>query len=126
MHQQWHRLDMIGGSLSVLCAVHCILTPILVSSLPFLGYAAVDSALGASLIAVASLAIVGGAAQHGRFTALIPYAAGVAVFFARNLVGEHGSTAETMMLVLASGFFLAAHLINFRLCRTEEAIGRPH
>lgn len=113
---------MLGGGLSVLCAIHCVLTPILVSSLPFLGYAAVDSALGAGLIAVASLAIVGGAVQHGRLTALFPYIGGVAVFFGRNWVGPHGSHEETAMLVLASGLFLWAHLINFQLCRAEEAI----
>ncbi len=124
MHRQWNKLDILGSGLSILCAVHCILTPIMVTSLPFLGHAEVDTALGAVLIAVASLSIVGGAMQHGRLTALLPYGIGVAAFFSRNLVGAHGSPAETAMLVLASGLFLWAHLINFRLCRLEGHVAR--
>lgn len=122
MLRQWPQLDVIGGGLTLLCAVHCIVTPILVTSLPFFVSAGFETILSTLLITVASVAIVGGAVQHRRLGALFPYFIGCVLFFGRVLVGPQGSPAELGIAVVASGFFLWGHLLNYRFCRAQVAV----
>ena len=125
MHRHWHRWDLIGGGLTLLCAIHCLMTPILLTSLPFFASEGFEEMVAIVLIGAASLAVVGGAWQHRQFGALLPYAVGLAIFSTRTLAGPHGSTAEISVTLVASVFFLTAHAMNYRACRLAHADHAP-
>lgn len=120
-------LDRAGIVLSLICAVHCALTPILVAVAPLLFTAEFEWRTKVVLVALASVALFVGFVSHRSFTPI--YWLGLAL----GLLGlSHywesidafsvGETLEIATTVLASGALIMAHLANSRACRT----GAPH
>ena len=63
-------LDVIGATLSVACAVHCLAAPVLVSFVPYLFGPNAERLLGILLFGIASVAIGLGVRQHRDFRVL--------------------------------------------------------
>jgi MerC mercury resistance protein len=114
-------LDWIGSFLSITCALHCLLTPLLVASVSLgaLGWLAGEGAEVTLLSAAATLAVVvlgWGWRSHRRLESLGLFAVALILVSAgRFLVPE---AAETPMVVAGGLSIALAHVLNARLCRS--------
>jgi uncharacterized membrane protein YfcA len=115
------NLDALGFSASTLCAIHCAVTPLLLTALPLLGlnflaHPAIETTMLvlSLLIGVASLA-QGYFKHHQQWHALLLLAAGFAVIFAGHWVLPEAD--EEWFTPLGAGTVAIAHLVNWRLCR---------
>ena len=125
----WHRhADATGACLSAACAVHCLLTPIVVTLLPlgalaFLVDEAFERALIISSLVLATASFCWGYRQHGRWrTLLILAAAAVLLVAVRPLANESWEPVAAGL----GGFGLAAgHWLNRRLCRKCAECSAP-
>ncbi len=115
------NLDAIGFSASTLCAIHCALTPPLLTALPLLGlnflaHPAIESAMIVlSLIIGLAALLQGYFKHHQKLSALAVLIAGFTVILSGHLLMpepyEEWATPLGALLVAASHFF------NWRLCR---------
>jgi MerC mercury resistance protein len=114
------RLEQIGSGMSLLCAVHCAATPILVSVLPLLGDRLSHSHwVEVSLIGIAAsigyLTLGASFRRHGRLCPLLLLTLGLILVVAGHTVlPESAGTA----VAIAGGLTLAgAQLLNRRYPR---------
>jgi MerC mercury resistance protein len=110
------RLDHLGIGLAGLCAVHCLLTLVVISALGLGGHFLLDEnihRIGLVLaLGVASFAIGWGTLRHGRWLPFVLAVAGLALMGAALLV-PHG-TDEFVLTLLGVGIVSAAHWMNLR------------
>lgn len=110
------RLDRAGVLLSGLCAVHCLASIVVVSSLGLGGqylFAPAIHRVGLALaIGLGILTLAIGAARHGNFGPLGIGAAGIALMSAALMV-PHG-VVEAMFTIVGVGLVATAHLRNLR------------
>lgn len=103
-------MQRIGGALSLLCAAHCAMTPVVVALVPALHLTgATGERLEHGLIA-ASLLLVGGSVVSGRRTGrdARPAALFIAAFAALALAELPGEGPLHITLRIAGGLLLAA------------------
>lgn len=115
------RLDGMGMSASLFCAIHCALIPIVAGVLPllglsFLGNHAVEDTVIVSAFIIASLSLVPSYFRvHQKMLALVLFVVG----FALIIVG-HALTREWIAVPMAvsGGLGVAiAHWVNHRECK---------
>ena len=140
-HSSW--LDRLGGSLALICAVHCLLTPMLVVCLPLIASTFwVNESfhlwmLGLVVPLTALSMFLGCRKHHDR---LIVGLATIGISFLITGVicgfvlghschthcGDHHSVLsssffphgwESFFTTLGGGFLVFAHIRNYRLCR---------
>ena len=112
-------LDSVGASLSMLCAIHCIALPLLITLLPLLG---LEFLLGASLerifilcsIIFATGNLCWGFRLHRRLRGLFALTTGIALIFAGRSLMDNAY--EVTFTVVGASFLAAAHLMNRHLC----------
>jgi hypothetical protein len=114
------NLDRLAIALSVLCAVHCVLTPLVLVGLPLLGSHEFESGMRLILGCLGVLAVGLGALSHRNWRAAPLLALGLILFVGLELSGIHGGI-ESAFSVLAAGFLIAAHVQNWLLCRALRA-----
>lgn len=121
-------LDRLGIVLSVVCAVHCALTPILVAVAPLLFTAEFEWRTKVALVSLASVALVVGFISHKSFVPV--YWLGLALgLLGLSHYGEslpafsHAEAWEISTTVFASGALIMAHLANSRACRKSAPHG---
>ena len=106
------ELDILGATLSVACAAHCLAAPLLISAVPYLFGPGVEHMLGAVLFGIASLAMVRGVSRHRDLRVLVPFVLGIVTFFLPR--GEEGSARDITLAVASSIGLVSAHLLNLR------------
>ena len=110
------RLDRVGIVLSGLCAVHCLLTILVVSSLGLGGGLLLDPAIhkiGLALaLIVAAVAIGIGALQHRRRAPFVTAMTGLS-FMGGALAVGHG-VEEAVLTVIGVALVSLAHVLNLR------------
>ena len=110
------RLDRVGMLLSGLCALHCVLSIVLVSALGLGGQALLDPAIHeiglvlAVLVGAVTLGI--GAARHGQRAPLLIGSLGVALMGTALFVG-HG-LPEAVLTIAGVALVAYAHIRNLR------------
>lgn len=110
------RLDHFGIGLAGLCAVHCLVTLLLVSALGLGGHFLLEEhihRIGLILaLAVAGVAIGWGLLRHGR---ILPFmvALGGLVLMAGALIVPHGA-GEFLLTLVGVGMVSAGHWLNLR------------
>lgn len=119
--------DGLGVVSSALCAIHCLAAPALLvagTALPaaFLADERFHQALLLIVLPAAGIAFAIGCRKHKDQRVLVMAVVGVlglvlASTLLHDLVGETGERAVT---VGAAGFLIAAHVRNYRLCRTDR------
>jgi hypothetical protein len=119
-------LDRLGITLSVICAVHCALTPALVAVAPLLFTAEFEWRTKVVLVALASVALLVGFVSHRSWTpiywlGLAMLLLGLSHYWESAFV--HAEALEIGTTVLASGALILAHLANSRACRTSSPHG---
>ncbi|PEQ12236.1 hypothetical protein B2G71_13595 [Novosphingobium sp. PC22D] len=110
------RLDHTGLLLSGLCAVHCVLSVVIVSALGLGGQFLLDPHIhevGLALaLAIGGISLGFGVLRHGRLGPLLIGAAGLALMAAAISV-PHG-TGEAALTVIGVALVALAHIRNLR------------
>ena len=123
----WIDWDRLGIGLSGLCAVHCLLTPVVLSLLPLWPtLQAVNAWVHPSLLALL-LPVVVGALRRARRTGHIATVALLGSGFL-VLVGAWwghdmwGAVGERIVTVAGSALLIAGHVQNWRGHRASEHV----
>lgn len=123
--RQW--ADRLGVWTSCLCVLHCILTPILVSSsVVFAHFLPAEENTHRSLALVVALfgaiALLFGFRRHGRRSVIVLMAVGLSSIAGGAWFGDrlpsHGY--EVAVAMLGSVFMITAHRLNHTFCRSCE------
>ena len=123
MHNKIFKInyDRLGIFTSVACAVHCTVLPLLISSLPFLGFDILENkAIEWSMIALApvfgSISLYHGYSRHHKnYKPLALFAIGF-LFLVLNQVWEEAFVY--IFIPLSAIFIISAHTLNIYYCRT--------
>jgi len=113
-------MDRLGASLSVACALHCALQPVLLLFLPFLGLGFLlnEQAETVFLVfsaALASLSLLQGHRHHGQIGAFPVLALGLGLIVASRLPGL--SQFEMILAVSGALGIAISHGLNMYLHR---------
>ena len=120
--------DGVGVAASLLCAIHCAVLPLILTSLPILGidlihdpyfeWGMIFLAIG---IGVYSL-YHGFIKHHRRLLPFILFATGALLLITKQLLHDQ----QTLFLFLAVPFIIAAHWMNYRLCHKSVCTSEHH
>ena len=113
--------DIAGVCASLLCVLHCLATPFLITALPALAATEhqTHSVFAVVILLTGTLAFVPGYCKHRKIIIPAAGAAGVATIIAVAMLPEMGSgeTIETLMVVAGGLTLIGAHLRNAYWCR---------
>lgn len=115
-------LDKAGIIVAVLCALHCLLVPVVLPTLAlmglsFLGYELFERIiLGISLV-IGGVAVVMGMRHHQSWLPLLFLALGGVLYFNKDAFG-HGW--EPLLIVAGAALIVVAHILNLHLCRARH------
>ena len=120
--------DALGIFTSVLCAIHCALLPVIMSSLPVFGVNIIHNlffewSMIALAFAVGSYSLFHGYIKHHR--SMIP----VLIFsigFVFLVLKQFFFQLETPFLLTAVAFIISAHFYNYRLCHRSKCASPHH
>jgi hypothetical protein len=117
-------VDQIGIWTSMLCVIHCLLTPVLLSlsavSAHFLpSEERTHRTLAVAIAALGAIALVKGYRRHRSSRVLVLMAIGLIFIFGGAYWGNHlpSHIAEVLITLVGSGFMIAAHRTNHTFCR---------
>jgi hypothetical protein len=125
-HHQHHRLagaglDLVGLSLSSLCVVHCLATPLLVTLLPFTAVWGNPHHfhlwLALVLIPLGSIAFWRGFMKHGSLAILASGGLGLILVMAGTLL--HKTHSVFSLTLLGSAVLISSHWRNWRAGRCQ-------
>ena len=114
-------LDKIGITATSLCALHCILLPILLPFLPLLGLSfladhAWEHVFLLMTAALGSIALFTGFKRyHKRLYPLYLLFLGVIIYWIKH---DFSETLEPVFIVVGASLIVAAHIINLKLCNS--------
>lgn len=114
----WHAL---GIGASVICAIHCAIAPLLLSSLPLFGVNIIENIwielllLGAAFVIGITTLWHGYKKHHHSPSPLILFTVGMLCFMLHQLLDTDYSVWMLVLPGVAS--IVGAHLFNYRLCR---------
>ena len=112
-------IDRAGITLSALCAVHCLATVVLVSTLgiggELLGNPLIHEIGLALAMIIAAVAIGIGALRHRRAVPFVTAMTGLS-FMGGALAVPHGAE-EALLTIIGVGLVSLGHILNLRACR---------
>jgi hypothetical protein len=113
-------LDSLGTTVSIACAIQCVLFPLLVSILPLLGLSflagdGVEKVFIVTSIALAIASFYSGARYHKNLHIFLFLIGGVTLIFVGRLWVH--MNFEVPFVVSGTSVLAAGHLLNRRLCR---------
>jgi hypothetical protein len=118
-------IDRCGVWASGLCVLHCVLTPILISSSAVFahlipGEERVHRQLAILVAALGAAAVANGIRKHRRYRVLFLVLTGLALIWTAAWFGERLPThaAEVGTTLLGSSFMVAGHRLNHTFCGT--------
>jgi len=120
------QLDTLGALASTACAVHCLLTPVVLAVLPLLGasfWAApwLENSVVVFAMVLGLTSLLHGYSHHRQFRALGLLLSGMVLLATgRWLIGHTAQLWETLLVVLGGTAIAVAHLVNRRLCKICE------
>lgn len=122
------KIDFIGFSLSLLCAIHCGILPILVTLAPFSGLAFMESPIIEIIIIIVSLFIAILSLSRGftkthknKMPLTIAIFGFMTIFICQLWANEQ---LETILMVTGAFAIALAHLINWKLCENHHKISQ--
>jgi UPF0716 family protein affecting phage T7 exclusion len=114
--------DAFGIATSVACAIHCAVLPLILSSLPLFGINIIENQ-GFELLMIGLAFVVGVySLYHGRkkhhhsYTPLLLFSAGIVLMVVKSISQSHA----LWLLIPAVAAVIAAHFLNYRLCRVHN------
>jgi len=118
--------DSAAIGLSVLCTLHCLMLPLLLTWLPsIIAVNVADESFHLLLlvlvIPLSIYALFMGCKQHKRYRVMLFGVLGISLLVLALLVHDYvGETGEKWLTVLGSLFIVAGHIFNFKLCKTQN------
>ncbi|MDX1706396.1 MerC domain-containing protein [Pseudidiomarina sp.] len=115
-------IDRTGIWVTTICAIHCLLLPVILPMLSLIGLSFIGETLlertilGTSII-VGFIALVVGMRQHGRTFPVLFLIAGGVIYWHKNILGASG---EPFVILVGAGLIIAAHWINLRLIKARQ------
>jgi MerC mercury resistance protein len=120
--------DGLGIITSVLCAIHCAVLPVLITSLPVFGINIVHNLffewgmIGLAFV-VGAYSLVHGYIKHHRvITPIIVFGIGFIFLVLKQFFTNH----EYPLLAIAVAFIITAHYYNYRLCHQSKCASPHH
>jgi hypothetical protein len=116
--------DALGIATSVLCAIHCVVLPLAVASLPVLGINIVHNAffefgmIGLAFVIGVYALRHGFRRHHRRPEPLLLFSGGVGFLLAKQVWHQY----ELLLLPFAVVLIIWAHVLNFRFSRQVKRI----
>lgn len=121
LFSKW-SLDTLGIGASLVCAIHCVLLPLIITALPLLGLEVLENENLEYALLVLSF-LVGCAAlwrgylkHHRRALPLLLFAVGYAGLLAGHFLMPEGW--EPFVIAAGAGLIVWAHLQNIKACRS--------
>ncbi len=119
--------DKMAIGLSVACAIHCLVLPLLILMLPSITALKLDNeafhpCMVGAVIPSSIYALFLGCKEHNRRQLVFLTFIGLAMLLLALLLGEEriGEAGEKIMTVAGAALIALGHWLNFRLCRTNE------
>ncbi len=121
--KQLARLDIAGIGLTVACAIHCLITPILLGALPligaeFLGNEAFESVMIVLIALLATFTFINGYRLHGKTAHFWFGALGLLVFLLLRPAVSH--ELEPFATLLGGACFVIGHYLNWKWSKPCE------
>lgn len=120
-------LDKTAIGLSLLCAVHCLLLPLVVILLPSLAAStfageAFHQWLVLAVVPTSLIALTMGCRKHHQKTVLAWGLSGLAFIFLALMLGHDtlGETGEKTFTLIGAAFIAWGHYRNFKLCQEPQ------
>jgi len=117
------RLDRVGIAASTLCAIHCMVMPLLILLMPLTairpiaGSGAEWTFFGISAVIAASSLLPSYFSRHRRSTPLKMFGTGLVLIGIARLAFENYVVGETILVVAGALFITASHVANRRFCK---------
>ena len=116
-------LDRIGITATSLCALHCIMLPILLPALPFLGLGFLaDHAWEHVFLIITGL--LGAFALHSGYKRYhqqrYPFyllAAGIVIYWIKH---DFSEDIQPLFIFIGASLIISAHFINLKLCNDKK------
>jgi hypothetical protein len=114
--------DWLGISASVICAIHCALLPLLLTSLPLFGvniihHLGFELGMIALALAIGSYSMYHGYTKHHhRLTPWLLFLLGGVFLILKQLFPNY----QLFLLAPAVGLIIYSHLLNVRSCRSHN------
>jgi hypothetical protein len=121
LFSKWN-LDALGIGASLICAVHCVLLPLIIAALPLLGLEVLENETLEYLLMALSFMIGYGALyrgyrrHHRHVKPLLVFTVGFAGLLAGHFFSPEGW--EPFVIAAGAGLIVWAHLMNIRQCRS--------
>jgi hypothetical protein len=121
------RLDRVGATASLACAIHCALMPLVITLLPLVGLSfladeRIEWALvgSSAVLGISSLCL--GRREHGSRRALAVLSVGLALLVLGRMMEQlHIGVWGVIIVVLGGVTVAGAHFLNRRLCQACRA-----
>lgn len=115
-------LDKTSIWLALVCALHCLLVPVLLPTLSLMGLSFLGMlwlerlVLSVSLL-IGGLAVIIGMRHHRSLIPLLMLSAGGLLYFNKHAFSHE---IEYGMIIVGSVFIVSAHVLNLHLCRVRK------
>lgn len=112
------NFDALGIAASILCAIHCALLPLLLSSLPLLGINIINNQGFEFFMIFLAFAIGiyslwhGYKKHHQKILPVILFSLGIMLLFIKQFIHQY----FLILLIPAVILIVSAHIINYRSC----------
>ena len=117
-------LDKLGVWVSALCAIHCIVVPLMLPIAPLVASSFFaqswfeGSVLTLSLVIGFTALLIGFKNHHRQIYPMYSLAIGAIIYINKDIFGHD---YEAYTVAVGASFIIAAHLINLKLCRKCES-----
>ena len=125
--------DRLAISLSALCVMHCLLTPLLIVVLPSIMAVQLENeafhrVLLIAVIPTSIFSLLIGCKQHKYYRLLAIGLVGllflISAIFMEDLA--HGEILEKALTITGACILAVGHYLNFRLCNKKDKCGCQH
>lgn len=124
--------DKLAISLSFLCTLHCLVLPLVLVLLPSLAILPFENeifhqGLLIAVIPISIFALTMGCKKHKRYRLLLLGGLGLCFLIASAILGHDalGETWEKILTVIGASLIALGHVLNYRLCQTQDNCGCP-
>lgn len=115
------RLDRISAAFSFLCLVHCVVLPVFVTTLPFLGHELMEN-IYVEMATIGTTFLLGGIAiwrgyrrHHHSLAILAFFLTGITLIVSASFI--ENEKGEKILKIAGAGLIITAHVLNWRSCR---------
>ncbi|RUO63801.1 MerC mercury resistance protein [Pseudidiomarina planktonica] len=114
-------LDKTGMWVTAVCAIHCLLLPVILPmlsliGLSFIGAETLEKTILGTSILVGAIALSLGTRQHARWYPIALLLVGGLIYSQKDTMGELG---EPIIILAGASLIIIAHWVNLRLLRAR-------